>query len=76
MKVDKELIEHVASLARLKLTDKEINKFLAISRNIKEKDFEMTHFARQLREGDREKLELMRKVDTMERLVSRMRRTV
>jgi len=28
MKVDKELIEKVASLARLKLTDKEINKFL------------------------------------------------
>ena len=28
MKVDKELIEKTASLARLKLTDKEINKFL------------------------------------------------
>lgn len=28
MKVDKELLEHVASLARLKLTEKEIKKFL------------------------------------------------
>ena len=28
MKVDKELIEKVASLARLKLTEKEVNKFL------------------------------------------------
>jgi aspartyl-tRNA(Asn)/glutamyl-tRNA(Gln) amidotransferase subunit C len=28
MKVDKELIEHVADLARLKLTDTEIKKFL------------------------------------------------
>jgi len=28
MKLDKELIQHVADLARLKLTDKEIEKFL------------------------------------------------
>ncbi len=28
MKVDKELIKHVAELARLKLTEKEIDKFL------------------------------------------------
>lgn len=28
MKVDKELIEHIASLARLKLTEAEIKKFL------------------------------------------------
>jgi|TARA_B100001971_G_C18156235_1_gene518702 aspartyl-tRNA(Asn)/glutamyl-tRNA(Gln) amidotransferase subunit C len=28
MKIDKELIQHVASLARLKLTEKEIKKFL------------------------------------------------
>ena len=28
MKVDRELINHVAELARLKLTDSEINKFL------------------------------------------------
>ena len=28
MKVDKELLEHVASLARLKLNDSEIKKFL------------------------------------------------
>jgi aspartyl-tRNA(Asn)/glutamyl-tRNA(Gln) amidotransferase subunit C len=28
MKVDKELIEHVADVARLKLSDKEIDKFI------------------------------------------------
>jgi aspartyl-tRNA(Asn)/glutamyl-tRNA(Gln) amidotransferase subunit C len=28
MKIDKELIEHIAELARLKLTDSEIKKFL------------------------------------------------
>ena len=54
----------------------EINKFLNVSRNIKERDFEMTHFAKQLLEMDKEKLELMRKIDTLERLVGRMRRTV
>src|SRR3989344_4682339 len=54
----------------------EISKFLSISKNIKERDFEMTHFARQLIDMDREKLELMRKIDTLERLVGRMRRTV
>jgi len=54
----------------------EINKFLNVSRNIKERDFEMTHFAKQLLEMDREKLELMRKIDTLERLVGRMRRAV
>ena len=28
VKIDKELLQHVANVARLKLTDKEINKFL------------------------------------------------
>lgn len=54
----------------------EINKFIAISKNIRERDFEMTHFARQLLEMDKEKLELLRKIDTLERLVSRVRRAV
>lgn len=54
----------------------ELNKFVNISRNIKEKDFEMKHFAKQLIDMDKEKLDLMRKIDSLERLVSRMRRTV
>ena len=54
----------------------EIDKFVNISQNLKEKDFEMTHFAKQLLELDKEKLELMRKIDSLQRLVSRMRRTV
>jgi len=52
----------------------EINKFVAISRNIKKEDFELTKFANQLFEMDKEKLELMRKIDTLERLVSKIRR--
>jgi len=62
--------------AKVNILSEEIDKFLNISANLKEKDFEMTHFAKQLIDMDKEKLELMRKIDTLERLVSRMRRTV
>ena len=61
-------------LSRLNLTSGEINKFIDISRNIKKEDFELTRFARQLIDMDREKLELMRKIDNLERLVSKIRR--
>jgi len=52
----------------------EISKFTAISRNIKKEDFELTKFANQLTSMDKEKLELIQKVDTLERLISKMRR--
>jgi len=72
-----ELKDQISNITlKVNTLSEEINKFLAISKNIKERDFEMTHIERQIREGDKEKLELMRKIDTMERLVSRMRRTV
>ena len=61
-------------LSRLNMTTEEINKFMEISKSIKKEDFELTRFARQLLEMDREKLELMRKIDTLERLVSKVRR--
>ncbi|MBI3035061.1 hypothetical protein HYY71_01955 [Candidatus Woesearchaeota archaeon] len=61
-------------LARMNMTTEEINKFIEISKNIKKEDFELTRFARHLIEMDREKLELMRKIDTLERLVSKIRR--
>lgn len=61
-------------LSRLNLTTEEINKFMEISKNIKKEDFELTKFARHLIEMDKEKLELMRKIDTLERLVSKIRR--
>jgi chromosome segregation ATPase len=52
----------------------EIDKFVNISNKIKERDFEMEKFAKQLLEMDKEKLNLMRKIDTLERLIARMRR--
>ncbi len=61
-------------VSRLSMTSEEINKFMDISKSIKKEDFELTRFARQLMEMDKEKLELMRKIDTLERLVSKIRR--
>ena len=61
-------------LSKVNLTSEEISKFLDISRNIKKEDFELTRFARHLVEMDKEKLELMRKIDNLERLVSKIRR--
>ena len=70
-----ELRKKVAEiLSRLNLTTEEISKFIEISKSIRKEDFELTKFARHLLEMDREKLELMRKVDTLERLVSKIRR--
>ena len=70
-----ELRKKVAEIvSRLNLTTEEINKFIEISKNIKKEDFELTKFARHLIEMDRDKLELMRKIDTLERLVSKIRR--
>ena len=70
-----ELRKKVAEiLSRLNMTSEEINKFIEISKSIKKEDFELTKFARHLLEMDREKLELMRKIDTLERLVSKIRR--
>ena len=61
-------------LSRLNLTSEEINKFIEVGKSIKKEDFELTKFARHLIENDKEKLELMRKIDTLERLVSKIRR--
>ena len=61
-------------LSKLNLTKEEIEKFIEISKSIKKEDFELTKFARNLFEMDKEKLELMRKIDTLERLVSKIRR--
>ncbi len=63
-------------LKKMELTKQEMGKWLEISANIKASDFELHKFARQLQNTDQEKLELMRKIDIMERLVSKMRRSV
>lgn len=68
----KENLTHITE--RVNGLGEEINKFVTISRNIKKEDFELTKFANQLTQMDKEKLELMHKIDTLERLVSKIRR--
>ncbi len=70
-----ELKEKVDKIAdTVNNANEEINKFVEISQNIKKGDFELTKFAKQLLDADREKLELMRKIDSLERLVSKIRK--
>ncbi|MFC1800591.1 hypothetical protein ACFLYT_00900 [Nanoarchaeota archaeon] len=52
----------------------EIDKFINISSSIDAKDFELKKFAKQLIEMDNEKLYLLKKIDTLERLCSKQRR--
>jgi len=52
----------------------EINKFKEISSRIKKEDFEFTKHAKMIISQDNEKLNLMRKIDALQRLVSRERR--
>lgn len=61
-------------IEKIKTTSSEIGKFTEISQNIKKEDFELNKFQNQLKESDSEKLNLMRKIDTLERLISKMRR--
>ncbi len=67
--------ESIAKITeRLANFSEEINKFLEISKKIKKEDFELTRYAKKIMEADREKLELMKKIDTLERLIAKMRR--
>lgn len=61
-------------LGKTKSASEEISKFHEISKHIKKEDFELERFAIQLRMADKEKVELMKKIDTLERLISKIRR--
>jgi uncharacterized coiled-coil DUF342 family protein len=65
-------IENVSKNTGLIL--EEIKKFKQISSEIKKEDFELSKFANELRRNDSEKLNLMKKIDMLEKLVSKMRR--
>lgn len=53
----------------------EIDKFRSIASGISAADFELSRYAREVAKADQEKLRLMQKVDQLERLVSKMRRS-
>ena len=52
----------------------EINKLIEISKKINKQDFELTSFADKIFETDQEKLRLMKEIDALQRLVSKIRR--
>lgn len=61
----------LSSVANLSV---QIDKFTEISRGIKKEDFELTKYANKIFQEDQEKLRLLKKIDSMERLVASMRR--
>lgn len=52
----------------------EINKFLTISKNITEADYEFKNYVKTLTANDQEKLRLMQEIDQLQRLVGALRR--
>ena len=55
-------------------TKAEIDKFIVISKELKTKDFELSNFAREIFKADKEKLELLKRIDYLETLIAKMRR--
>ncbi len=51
-----------------------VDKLIEISSSIRKEDFELKKCADELRKNDKEKLELMKRIDGLERLISKMRR--
>ena len=52
----------------------EVEKFNTIASHIKAKDFELEKYAKELSKIEREKIMLLRKIDSLERLVSKARK--
>ena len=70
-----ELKESLASVKiELAQTQEELKKFTTISSGIKEADFELTQYIKKIQSMDNEKLELLQKIDSLERLLARMKR--
>lgn len=53
----------------------EIIKFLAISEKVSQADFDLERYAKVIQQGDKEKLDLLRRIDSLERLVSKLRKS-
>lgn len=51
----------------------EIVKLTDISSKIRAQDFELTHYAKEIFRADKEKVELLKKIDALERLVAKSR---
>jgi archaellum component FlaC len=62
-------------VGKFRSVEDEIAKFKAIAQDIRSADFELARHAKELTKADEEKLKLMQRIDHLERLVSKMRRS-
>lgn len=53
---------------------KEMQRFKEIARQLKEKDFTLEKYARELEKNDQEKLRLLQKIDKLESMLAKMKR--
>ncbi len=70
-KLNSEIMTIHTEISRLRA---EIERLSKVSSSIKSMDFELSNYAKRLQADDAEKLRLMRQIDSMERLVSKIRR--
>lgn len=63
-----------AVLSQTTTLTEEIQKLKEISRNIRKEDFELSKFVDKVTEMDKEKLRLMKEIDTLQRLIAKSRR--
>jgi len=70
-----ERLKNEVSAELTKLKD-EVSRLTAVAGKIKAEDFELTKFSQQLASADKEKLQLMARIDSLERLISKMRHQV
>ena len=70
-----ELKDELSALVKkFRSVESEIVKFKRIAEEVNAADFELSRHAKEISRADHEKLQLMQKVDQLERLVSKMRR--
>jgi chromosome segregation ATPase len=61
-------------LGKIEKLDNEINKLTSISKNIKVADFDLVKHKKNLDNNEKEKLELLNKIDNLERLCAKFKR--
>lgn len=79
LKIDKENYEKIkekvdATIQNIFMLNGEIGKFMDVSRKIKTADYDLTKFHTQIIREDKNKLELMHRIDQLERMLAKMKR--
>ena len=62
------------TMKKMNSINEDVAKFIDISRSIKKEDFHLSNFAKQVSYADSEKIRLMRRVEQLEGIISKMRR--